>query len=477
MINFIKFYGIFKNMHKSPRFNLGRGARFPKKLAQNLFATTVCIAMVLCTMPRGWGGYEAHADDLPKVTLTVDWGATTPTIHGVEQLYDHAGESVEVTTEHVSVPDWARGWTCSWAENEDGWTFTDKPHTTTLHSRVAHHEISACAHGVDLFVLAVVPPRLGYVDVGGSGSTTIMRGGGDVSMGLYLSFAGANFPPTDTAYLDGRALTKMTESTYANQEYFVDYDSLPRTGGASTITFRGPDGRAHGKVELGQFEWTNWPTETDGGDVPQPTVEPEDDPGAENDNYIQATVTINGQEQRLRVYDPNGVLPAGADLLAEVVTTHEHLDDGREIEHIISYNLTLVDGAGQPIPMPRDGTFRLCFEVIPGLDAKELEVVLVKQFADGQFEESLVPIDGVDWVTVDTDRCSPWSLIDRLSEEEKAAKNPTPPPAEEENTPGDGTNVKTGDTVTRATVAGLGMVLVLALGVLLKLNKKNQFES
>ncbi len=75
------------------------------------------------------------------------------------------------------------------------------------------------------------------------------------------------------------------------------------------------------------------------------------------------------------------------------------------------------------------------------------------------------------------ERCWPWLLIDKLSEEEKAAKNPTPPPTEGENSPGDNNHVKTGDTVTTETVAGLGMVLVLALGVMLKLNKKNQFES
>ncbi len=207
------------------------------------------------------------------------------------------------------------------------------------------------------------------------------------------------------------------------------------------------------------------------------TVKAADTTNVQEANYLEATVTVNGTQQRIRVYDPNGVLPADADLLAEVVTTHEHLDDGREIEHIISYKLTLVDGAGQPIPMPRDDTFKLCFEVIPGLDAKELEVVLVKQYEDGEFEEELVPIDGAYWACVNTNRCSPWSLIDRLSEEEKAAKNPTPPPAEEENSPGDDNNVKTGDYVTTGTVASLGMVLVLALGVMLHLvTSKKKFE-
>ena len=186
-------------------------------------------------------------------------------------------------------------------------------------------------------------------------------------------------------------------------------------------------------------------------------------------SFHEATVDVKGQQQRLRVYDTNKILPAGTQLKAEAVTRHEHLDDDHEIEHLLAYDLSLLDASGNPLHMPLDAPVELCFEVLDGLDKDELEVVLVKEFDDAEFEENLVDLDGASWVKVKTDHFSPYALTDLLSEDEKAALT-------QENS-GPKNNVKTGDLTTQIAVAGLGMVLVLALGIMLRLiTSKKKFE-
>ncbi len=85
---------------------------------------------------------------------------------------------------------------------------------------------------------------------------------------------------------------------------------------------------------------------------------------------------------------------------------------------------------------------KLCFEVLDGLDKNELEVVLVKQFDGGEFEEDLVDIDGASWVKVKTNHFNPYVLIDKLSEKENSALTPLDKTPVDEATKH---NVKTGD--------------------------------
>ena len=99
----------------------------------------------------------------------------------------------------------------------------------------------------------------------------------------------------------------------------------------------------------------------------------------------------------------------------------------------------------------------LLFEVPDGLDKDELEVVLAQQFDDREFDEELVVLEGSTWVKVRTDHFSPYALIDELSDAEKAALGK--------------------DKTNQITVGGLGMTLVLALGVMLRLiTSKRKFE-
>ena len=121
----------------------------------------------------------------------------------------------------------------------------------------------------------------------------------------------------------------------------------------------------------------------------------------------------------------------------------------------MSYNISLVDASDKNLSMPLSDNVELCFEVFEGLDRHELEVVLARQMADAEFTEELVELDGSSWVNVKTNHFSPYGLIDKLSDAEKAAL-------------GKG-NVPTGDQAAQVAVSGLGIMLRL-------ITNKRKFE-
>ena len=471
--------------HKNGLFDLGGGARFPKKFAQKLLATTVCIAMVLCTMPRGWGGYEANANVDIDVTLTVDFSKTPPEVRGVDELETHTGltrVAINVTTIDPENPEWRILWTDGTGTTEMIGGGEPAQRTVTAASgctRVAlalwcdTHNASADFAGSDHFYVAAVP-GLGAIFTRSAGSRA-RACSADVRLGLAMLFHDGRGGVEQLAY-DSPAGVMGSSWTGVPAAVYIPPERLPVP--LTSTSFRWVvDGTVTGYLDLTEIDWLNWPTAEDGGGGTQPPVEPGDDPGAEDDNYIEATVAVNGTQQRIRVYDPNGVLPAGTRLLAEAVTKHDTLDEDHEVEHLLAYNLSLVDADGEPVPMSLPQPVELWFEVIPGLDAKDLQVVLARLGEDIEFDEALKEADGKIWVVVKTNHFSPYALLDTRSADEKAAMQPqAPPPADhlpEENN----RNVKTGDIVTTVTVASLSMVLVLALGVMLRLVKKNKFES
>ncbi len=183
--------------------------------------------------------------------------------------------------------------------------------------------------------------------------------------------------------------------------------------------------------------------------------------------YLEATVTVKGQQQRLRVYDPYAVLPSDTSFSAAYVDgSHgdhnffvQHVDPATGVELRHFYNLTLTSG-GQTLSQ-LDGPVELWFEAINGIDAPDSFISRVSEDADAKLSPTLYTDEGgVTWIKVLTDHFSPYALTDLLSDAEKAAL-------------GQG-NVKTGDLAAQITVAGLGMTLVLALGIMLRLitNKK-----
>lgn len=178
----------------------------------------------------------------------------------------------------------------------------------------------------------------------------------------------------------------------------------------------------------------------------------------ENLNVLETTVgLLNGQKQNIAVCGSYDVLPIGTQLVVNVVPDSPELDkQDYEIEKQFHYEIKLLDENGNPLSMPLKQKVELLFEVVDGLDEDDLEVILAKVGDDIQFEEYLIEIDGVDYVGIYTNHFSPYTLVDKLTDEEKAAI------------------MKTGDEVTYFTVAGLGLIMTLALGLMInsKLNNK-----
>lgn len=109
--------------------------------------------------------------------------------------------------------------------------------------------------------------------------------------------------------------------------------------------------------------------------------------------------------------------------------------------------------------MPLAKNVEIVFEVVKGLDKDDLEVILAQVGEDLQFEENLVNLDGVDYVGVWTNHFSPYTLIDKLTDEEKAAM------------------MKTGDEGTYFTIATMGLIMALALGLMINSRaKKKKFD-
>ena len=519
--------------HKSTSFSLGGGAKLYKNFAQKLLAVSLCMAMVLLGVPRGQNFVAEAAEEATKsvalLTLTAtgdrDSGPDGTTIKNTLDAEFSwksfvQGSTVDIELQFIDLDgsvlgpvnlmdlvstgasspvitallDYAVG-NITAARVEAGLSVLvpgseGLPSFTFLRPGV----VSAGPGWAPLCTLVdVAPPlRLPWFPAGVCAS-----GLARVSVGSSVAFDYAAWSGLDEF---------VTSSTDESIAVYASGQIKGLSAGRSTLAFGPTSGvtPAFGVFEVAVADSWVPPHEVPAGltavagtrlgDValPAPTaagawawVHPDDlltTPGpathkalytpTDTDKYVSAivdvpvevylekTVTVKGKTQRLRVYNPNNVLPDGTLFEALAVTEHEHLDDDHEIEHLLAYDLSLLDASGNPLHMPLDAPVELCFEVLDGLDKNELEVVLVQQFDDREFDEELIVLEGSTWVKVKTDHFSPYALIDKLSDAEKAALN-----------------VKTGDHAAQMTVAGLSMVLVLALGVMLRLiTGKKKFE-
>ena len=243
-------------------------------------------------------------------------------------------------------------------------------------------------------------------------------------------------------------------------------DSPPVNVGTYTVAIDVAAGDPYTEItgltdESWTFEITPAPQEP--VEIPDGSVEMPETPSEDNQddgiNVLIADVDVTGQTQRIMVRGPYKVLPRGTKLVVEVAPPHEELDDqGYEIEQQTHYNIWLLNEDGTSLPMPLPEKVELLFQILKNGNGDDLEIVLVTEGEDIQFEENTVEIDGIRYRRAYTDHFSPYSLLDKLTEEEKNALNA----------------VKTGDELTYVTISGLGLVMTLALGLMLnsKINKK-----
>ena len=318
-------------------------------------------------------------------------------------------------------------------------------------------------------------------------------GGSNIDEGSSVSVDGTTL--TYTAAADEKLVVIATASDGATYQYAVEGDGSEHTLDVSTAAglpalsdFAGKawiekpfaDGSQliyaaqlvgfSGTTPVPEIPDPEDPSTPDGGETPSnpdgetpsnpDTETPDTDDGIE---VLSTTIQINGVNQKILVRDINKVLPTETQLKAQVVANQENLDvPNFNVEHQFHYEITLVDAQGNPLPMPLSSNVELLFEVIEGLDANDLEVVLAQLGDDIQFEESLVNIDDTQYVGVWTNHFSPYTLFDELTAEEKAAED----------------QIKTGDQVSLFIISGVGLIMTLALGLMLRINsnKKKFYE-
>lgn len=171
---------------------------------------------------------------------------------------------------------------------------------------------------------------------------------------------------------------------------------------------------------------------------------------------------VDGEVLDIILQDPLGVLSSAGDQLGlqvSPIALPDDFDEDVDVEHAHSYQIVPTVN-GQPVSGQLAGKVRLLYKIPEGWDRSDLEAYLARAGEDVEFDERIETINGAAFLAFWTDHFSPYVFVDLLSEAEKAALN-----------------AQTGDVATQTAVAGLGIVLVLALGIMLRLiTNKKKFE-
>lgn len=138
----------------------------------------------------------------------------------------------------------------------------------------------------------------------------------------------------------------------------------------------------------------------------------------------QSTSNYNGQNLKVILQDPYKVLPEGVKVKASSVEPGTarynellaHLDDSRHIENIAFFDIDLINNKDEFIRGEIAGKVRILIQIPDGWDKEDLKVTLIMPDVDIEFEESVITIDGVDYLAFWTYHFSPYVLIDMMSE-------------------------------------------------------------
>ena len=152
-------------------------------------------------------------------------------------------------------------------------------------------------------------------------------------------------------------------------------------------------------------------------------------------NGLAAETTVDvGDGQTLKVFlqDPLGVLKEDATKNLGIAVTYieegsarynelmSQVDDDHPIEHIKFFNVyPTVNGV--PKTGALKGSIYMEYEIPDGWDEEDLEMILVQDGDDQEFDETVLDIDGKRYLATWKNHFSPYAMIDKLSEKEQAA--------------------------------------------------------
>lgn len=141
----------------------------------------------------------------------------------------------------------------------------------------------------------------------------------------------------------------------------------------------------------------------------------------------------NGQKLKIILQDPYKVLPEGVRINGTPIEAGSarynellvQMDNTRRIEHLAFFELELHNAKGEKISGEIAGKVRVLIQIPDGWDKEDLKAVLVMEGQDiDNFEESVITIDGVDYLAFWTDHFSPYALIDKKTAKENKKTSP-----------------------------------------------------
>lgn len=178
-------------------------------------------------------------------------------------------------------------------------------------------------------------------------------------------------------------------------------------------------GKTYKKATAGKHSWEVRPetigaTSADYQCQTCKTVETQEIGADENE------VNFKGQKLKLILQDPYKVLPDGAQLKSTAVEAgsarHNELlgqmDNIDDVLNLAFFELELYKPDGEKISGEIAGKVRVLMQIPDGWDKDDLQAVLVMEGVDMEFEESVITIDGVDYLAFWTNHFSPYALVE-----------------------------------------------------------------
>jgi len=196
---------------------------------------------------------------------------------------------------------------------------------------------------------------------------------------------------------------------------------------------------------------------------------------------LESSVPMNGQNLGLIIQDPYEALPDGTKLVVDLAEPgserHNELsnqyDGTYNVENIAFFDINLLDLYDNKLPMPLPREVRALLQIPEGWDKGDLEAVLIASGADVEFEESVVTIDGADYLAFWTNHFTPYAMIDKLTDEEAAELAKLE--AQNAQSPKGASEIKTGESIEMFMI--FGEVLILASAMLwIAIKRKRDLE-
>ncbi|MBQ8980055.1 MAG: hypothetical protein IJ077_00415, partial [Eubacterium sp.] len=132
------------------------------------------------------------------------------------------------------------------------------------------------------------------------------------------------------------------------------------------------------------------------------------------------TVDVEGKKLKVILQDPYKVLPDGTKLSSKAVTPgsarHNELlgqmDNIDDVLNLAFFDIELFKSDGKQISGQISGRVRVLMQIPDGWDKSDLEAVLIMDGDDIDFEESIITIEGVNYLSFWTNHFSPYALVE-----------------------------------------------------------------